>query len=308
MGLVIRDAKRSDTDGLVGELSKGIFEGLDYFPGWLEGMWSEPGRKIWVCVDERGKIVGAETLKSVDGGVTAVPQSLRVLPEYRGQGVAKLLGRNLMEYATKEGGFKRLRTTTRQDNEASIRIHRKEGFAEVFKQGTYILHPVLSKGTVEGPDFDELAEEDPVVIAEVLMPLTGGILVAEWTSYSAESLEETVSSVKHAQQAGFTFIIDKANGAVSYFKFCDYPRGLTLMNTVLSHGDEAALMQHHLYYYNKGATACCHSVIGFYDINLFSTPTLPGHLAALQEVTEAPYDHEGFNLTSAGLTLLELCL
>ena len=79
------------------EMSKGIYEGHDYFLHVFLRWLDDSKRRILVA--EKGNvIIGLRAFHVVDDGRTVVSQSLRVHPKYRGQGVSALLIRAAQEY------------------------------------------------------------------------------------------------------------------------------------------------------------------------------------------------------------------
>ena len=89
MDVQIRLARKTDLASII-ELSEGIYEGHDYLPlaflQWLE----EPNRRV-IVAEKGDAVIGIRAFHVVDGGKTVVSQSLRVHPEYRGQGVSTVL-------------------------------------------------------------------------------------------------------------------------------------------------------------------------------------------------------------------------
>lgn len=89
MEIQLRLAKPSDMQSIL-EMSKGIYDGHDYFPQVFLRWLDDPNRGIMVA-EKAGTIMGLRAFHIVDNGSTVVNQSLRVHPEYRGQGVSKVL-------------------------------------------------------------------------------------------------------------------------------------------------------------------------------------------------------------------------
>lgn len=96
MEIQIRLARQCDMQSVL-EMSKGIYEGHDYFLHVFLRWLDDSKRRILVA--EKGNvIIGLRAFHVVDDGRTVVSQSLRVHPKYRGQGVSALLIRAAQEY------------------------------------------------------------------------------------------------------------------------------------------------------------------------------------------------------------------
>ncbi|XP_028403817.1 histidine N-acetyltransferase-like [Dendronephthya gigantea] len=85
----IRLGDKSDFPAVL-EMSKGVYEGLDYFIGEFLNYLDDPNRRILIA-EKDGKTVGLRVIHIIDDGETAIVQSLRVHLEYRRQGIGKRL-------------------------------------------------------------------------------------------------------------------------------------------------------------------------------------------------------------------------
>ncbi|KAM5169967.1 putative N-acetyltransferase 16 [Mantella aurantiaca] len=77
-------------------ISGGIYKGMDYLPFTYHAWLKDHQRRMFMAKSE-GKIVGFESFLLVDGGETAVVQGLRVAPWMRGQGVAGIIERYILD-------------------------------------------------------------------------------------------------------------------------------------------------------------------------------------------------------------------
>uniref|UniRef100_A0A803J874 N-acetyltransferase domain-containing protein n=1 Tax=Xenopus tropicalis TaxID=8364 RepID=A0A803J874_XENTR len=82
-------ATASDYNELM-SISKGIYRGVDPLPFRYHEWLADPQRKMFVAKSE-GKVVGFLLFVLVDGGRTAVSDSLRVAPWMRGHGIARAM-------------------------------------------------------------------------------------------------------------------------------------------------------------------------------------------------------------------------
>ncbi|XP_040202651.1 probable N-acetyltransferase 16 [Rana temporaria] len=77
-------------------ISGGIYKGTDYLPCKYHA-WLKDHQRHMFMVKSEGKIVGFESFLLVDGGETAVVQGLRVAPWIRGQGVAGMIEKFILD-------------------------------------------------------------------------------------------------------------------------------------------------------------------------------------------------------------------
>uniref|UniRef100_A0A8C5PCM1 N-acetyltransferase domain-containing protein n=1 Tax=Leptobrachium leishanense TaxID=445787 RepID=A0A8C5PCM1_9ANUR len=91
----ILPATASDYDGVLA-ISEGIYNGVDYLPFTYHACLTDPQRRMFIAKSE-GKVVAFESFLLVDGGVTAVVQSLRVASWMRGRGVAGIITQYLLD-------------------------------------------------------------------------------------------------------------------------------------------------------------------------------------------------------------------
>ncbi|XP_073480258.1 probable N-acetyltransferase 16 [Aquarana catesbeiana] len=77
-------------------ISGGIYKGMDYLPCKYHAWLKEDQRHMFMAKSE-GKIVGFESFLLADGGETAVVQGLRVAPQMRGQGVAGIIEKFILD-------------------------------------------------------------------------------------------------------------------------------------------------------------------------------------------------------------------
>jgi ribosomal protein S18 acetylase RimI-like enzyme len=130
----VKRVTESDIGGIL-EISRYIWDGYDYLPSVIEEWLKDPGSCVYgVEADE--KLVAIANLRLVDGGRTGWMEGLRVHPDFRGKGYAHVLTRELMEKA-KGLGVERLRYTTSTENEASLKLAEKYGFARTFEMSVF---------------------------------------------------------------------------------------------------------------------------------------------------------------------------
>ncbi|EGD79185.1 hypothetical protein PTSG_09914 [Salpingoeca rosetta] len=130
---VVREATLADRDTILGELSDNIYNGFDYIPCCYQ-RWLHDDEHTMLCVEERNTntIVGFEVIGLYDGGRTAVYHALRVHPAYRGQGVAKLLGRALQERTRRDfPSVTHIRSCVQDKNPVALGMHYKQGYKPV---------------------------------------------------------------------------------------------------------------------------------------------------------------------------------
>ncbi len=127
MNVVVREARASDREPLMHFVAK-TWGGHDYIPSvWEEWLQDRTGRIFVVEVD--GKQVGMNRVRFLRDG-TGWLEGARIRPDFRGRGLASVLGKKSMEYASKFG-ITTFRLTSGSRNKAAHRQVAKMGFKEV---------------------------------------------------------------------------------------------------------------------------------------------------------------------------------
>lgn len=134
MATIIRPARPSDKAPLM-EFIKGIWGGHDYIPHvWDEWIRDRSARISVVEVD--GKAVGMCRVRFVEDG-SAWLEGARIHPDYRGMGLASMLGRRSMKVA-RERGARVCRLTSGSTNRRAHRQVLKMGFKETARISLYV--------------------------------------------------------------------------------------------------------------------------------------------------------------------------
>jgi len=129
LNVVVREARESDREPLMNFVAK-TWGGHDYIPSvWDEWMRDERGKVFVVEVD--GQQVGMNRVRFLNDGAGWL-EGARIRPDFRGRGLASLLGKRAMEYASGQG-VTTFRLTSRSQNIAAHRQVGKMGFTEVAK-------------------------------------------------------------------------------------------------------------------------------------------------------------------------------
>jgi len=225
----------SDTEGIL-EISRHIWDGYDYLPSVIEEWFKDPGSYVYgVEADER--LVAIANLRLVDGGHTGWMEGLRVHPDFRGKGYAHVLTRELMEKAKKLGS-ERLRYTTSTENEASLKLAEKYGFARVFEMRVFWrpnlnAAPSKAKGYLIGQTRPQevytLLQASPTLVSPK-------ILIFDWKALNCtlESLEtlgkthEFYASLEEGRVGSLSFGSSRPRGEILLWAFTIYatePRG-----------------------------------------------------------------------------------
>jgi GNAT superfamily N-acetyltransferase len=127
MTVIVRVAKPSDKKPLM-DFVKKTWGGHDYVPSVWDEWLRNKGGKIFV-VEVDGKQVGMNRVRLLEDG-TGWLEGVRIHPNFRGQGLASLLGEKSMQYASKLG-VSTFRLTSSSRNRAAHRQVAKMGFSEV---------------------------------------------------------------------------------------------------------------------------------------------------------------------------------
>ncbi|TRY58268.1 hypothetical protein DNTS_031037 [Danionella cerebrum] len=88
-GLSFYLARQEDYNDAMG-ISHDIYGGMDYLPHRFLSWMTEPGRVV-IIARRAGKLVALESGLVVDGGETVIVEGLRVCPNERGRGLARII-------------------------------------------------------------------------------------------------------------------------------------------------------------------------------------------------------------------------
>jgi len=127
MTVIVRQAKPSDKKPLMDFVTK-TWGGHDYVPSVWDEWLRDKGGKIFV-VEVDGKQVGMNRVRLLKDG-TGWLEGVRIHPDFRGKGLASLLGAKSMQYASRFG-VSTFRLTSSSRNIAAHRQVAKMGFSEV---------------------------------------------------------------------------------------------------------------------------------------------------------------------------------
>lgn len=133
MNIRVRPAKPTDKGQLMSFI-KDVWEGHDYIPRvWDEWLSGESGRMFIVEAD--GVPVGMSRVRFLEDG-SAWLEGARIHPEFRGRGLASMLGRNSMRIAM-DRGVKVFRLTSWSRNKAAHRSISRINFKESSRISAY---------------------------------------------------------------------------------------------------------------------------------------------------------------------------
>lgn len=147
---LVRPAVRDDVPAILEIYTDAVLNttaSAEYDPPSLESRYEwfdqhgREGYAIFVAVNDAGEVVGWSSLnqhKERFGYRYATENSIYIHPQWRGQGVGKLLIPPLIEAAQTKGAHTILAGIS-SDNEASLKLHAQFGFEKVahFKETVY---------------------------------------------------------------------------------------------------------------------------------------------------------------------------
>jgi len=144
--LVVADETQT---GVVAELLAALFEEVGHTPTAEEiaaifsDTEADDHHSTLLATDDDGDVVGVltivETLSLYAGGYIGVLNELYVVPEYRSEGVGKIL-LNAAKALAEERGWKRLEVTTPGEEYAkTLRFYEREGFMEIGPRYKYMV-------------------------------------------------------------------------------------------------------------------------------------------------------------------------
>jgi GNAT superfamily N-acetyltransferase len=182
----VRPARASDKAPLMSFI-KNVWGGHDYIPYVWDDWLSDP-RGMMFVVEVGGVPVGMNRMQFLEDG-SAWFEGVRVHPDYRGRGLASLLGENSMRIA-RERGVGVFRLTSGSTNKVAHRQIARIGFGEVSRFSVY---EPRSKPGVAGEarrvGLDQLDEVSAAMKASEEYRLGTGVF---WDNYTAASLTPKV--------------------------------------------------------------------------------------------------------------------
>ena len=278
----VKRVTKSDRESIL-EISRHIWEGYDYLPSVIDEWLKDPGSYVYgVEVDER--LVAIANLRLVDGGRTGWMEGLRVHPDFRGNGYAHVLTRELMEKA-KELRVERLRYTTSTENEASLKLAEKYGFARVFEMSVFWrpnLNAAPSKADgylirqIRPQEVYALLQASPRLISQK-------VLIFDW-----KALDCTLESLETLGKSHESYVsVEKGEvNSLSYGSF--RRRGEILLWVFTIYATETRGFLSHLYYNVAVALERgCSAIMGTYELK---------YAEAFQNVDWGSEEHWGTNL------------
>ena len=199
----VRPARASDKAPLMSFI-KDVWGGHDYIPEVWDAWLADPSGGMFV-VEVGGVPVGMNRVQFLEDG-SAWFEGVRVHPDYRGRGLASLLGENSMRVA-RERGAGVFRLTSGSTNKVAHRQIARIRFHEVSRFSVYEPGPrVRAAGKARRVEAGELAEAWAAMKSTKEYRLgTGGL----WHIYAAASLTPEV--VKNLGEEGAVW---KLGGAV----------------------------------------------------------------------------------------------
>ncbi|HEV2226533.1 MAG TPA: GNAT family N-acetyltransferase [Nitrososphaerales archaeon] len=161
MDFRIRPARAEDKVPLMSFI-KDVWAGHDYIPEMWDDWLGDPTGRVFV-VEVGGVPVGMNHLKFLEDG-SAWFEGVRVHPDYRGRGLASMLGENSMRIA-RDKGVEIFRLTSGSHNKIAHRHIARIKFAEVARFSAYeprgIVRPKPTDETIKvtGKEFSEVLSQ-----------------------------------------------------------------------------------------------------------------------------------------------------
>jgi len=206
MTVIVREAKLSDKKPLMDFITK-TWGGHDYIPSVWDQWLRDKGGKIFV-VEVDGKQVGMNRVRLLRDG-TGWLEGVRIHPDFRGKGLASLLGEKSMQYASKLG-VSTFRLTSSSRNRAAHRQVAKMGFSEVAR---FDVFRARSKSRLlRGGGVDRLTPSD---LSKALRVIRGSVeyrvgIGVYWDAFVTRALDRRALSELVAK--GYVFSARDENG------------------------------------------------------------------------------------------------
>jgi GNAT superfamily N-acetyltransferase len=134
MPVNIRKVGTQDKKAIL-EISRYTWGGYDYLPFVIDEWLGDPDSHVY-GVEVGTRLAALASIRVVDGGRTGWMEGLRVHRHFRRRRYAHALTRALLEKA-RDLGVIRLRYTTSTENEASLKLAEKYGFARAFEMSVF---------------------------------------------------------------------------------------------------------------------------------------------------------------------------
>lgn len=180
----VREAKDSDKEPLMQFITQ-MWGGQDYIPSvWDKWMEDKNGR-IFVA-EVNGKAIGMNHIKLLRDG-SGWLEGARIHPDFRGRGIANMLGEMAIRFAA-ERGVNIFRLTTRSTNEPAIRQVTKIGFEELSR---YNIFELPSHVNFKRQRYVDILTSDDLGVVEQFIrnseeyKLGGGLF---WRNFTAEAI------------------------------------------------------------------------------------------------------------------------
>ena len=211
MTVIVREAKPSDKKPLMDFVTK-TWGGHDYVPSvWDEWLRDKGGKMFVVEVD--GKLVGMNRVRLLKDG-TGWLEGVRIHPDFRGKGLASLLGEKSMKYASNLG-VSTFRLTSSSRNRAARRQVAKMGFSEVARFDVFRARTKSS--LLRGGGVDRLSPSD---LSKALRMIRGseeyragkGVY---WDAFVTRALDRESLSELIAKRYVFSARDEEGNSAVA---------------------------------------------------------------------------------------------
>jgi GNAT superfamily N-acetyltransferase len=133
----IRKATSSDKGPLL-DFIKDVWRGHDYIPGVLDEWLADKGAKMFV-IEVDGRQVGMNRMRFLPDG-SGWLEGVRIHPDYRGRGLASMLGIHSMKAGVRNG-IEVYRLATYNRNKSARRQISKMGFREISRANFYEPEP-----------------------------------------------------------------------------------------------------------------------------------------------------------------------
>ena len=208
MKTLIRPARASDKAPLMSFI-KDIWNGHDYIPEVWDDWIRDRSAKMFV-IEADGRQVGMNRVRFLQDG-SAWFEGVRIHPDFRGKGLASLLGGNSMKIAAARG-VKVYRLTSNSRNRAAHRQVARMRFSELARYSIY--SPTGGVRLHQQTGVRRAGPEDLRFVNRTMrrskeFQMGGGVM---WDSFTAWSLTPEV--IERQVRNGSVFVSDEAVGIV----------------------------------------------------------------------------------------------
>lgn len=205
----IRPLRESDRDDVL-EIARNTWEGHDYLPYSFD-TWLKDKNSHTAAIEKEGHVVALANLRVIENGKTGWMEGLRVHPNHRGKGLARLLTNHVLQTAM-DLQVERIRYTTANVNRESLHLGETIGMKRRFDLAVYWHEdPMKVSWRSSGEPVQEVTSDQlyPDLIAAELLPCN--VIIYDW-----KALDVAPEALDKIGQVAFFWIQSHGDTIISF--------------------------------------------------------------------------------------------